>query len=134
MPRIVRQGLPPVLRIDSTVRDLVDVVVFPEEKLSRIVRQGDPLPGYLCGFFIFTFPKKEGTLKWTVVGLGTGLVRNSWDTVFLTACKFDVFSFVCVFSSRDLRPCELVGVHAEEIMHVAGGALLEKLLHLKRKT
>ena len=49
LPRIVRQGLPPVLRIDSTVRDLVDVVVFPEEKLSRIVRQGDPLPGYLCG-------------------------------------------------------------------------------------
>ena len=46
-------------------------------------------------FCFFQFPSifclKAGlTLKWTVVGLGTGLVKKSWDTVFLTAWYFHV--------------------------------------------
>ena len=88
--------------------------MLPEEKFSCVVRQRDPLPGHLIQGFTFhrgvelwkilwaityyvaglvgLVPSSSSflssTLKCTVVGLGTGLVRKSWDTVFLTAWEF----------------------------------------------
>lgn len=93
------QAPSPVLRVNSTMRDLADVVMFPEEKFSCVVRQRDPLPGHLEVY-------SGGAWHWSCKEeLGHSFPHRLWSS-------------------------QLIGVHAEQVVHVARGTLRKQLLHL----
>ena len=111
--------------------------MLSEEKLPGIVRQCYPLPRHLhIKVFDFMFPNfylllnLEVDSGWTwdrpcEEKLGHRLPHRLRIQGSRWARGWQLF--------RNLWSSQLVSVHAEQVVDVAGSTLLEKLLHLMRK-